>query len=67
MSLWVRVGIPLGPVSMDVVWRVSLLALPVYGIPVLLLGCGKDAMVERVWQSKPLSSYAAMSLLECQG
>lgn len=57
----------MGPVSMDVVWRVSLLALPVYGIPVLLLGCGKDATVERVWQSKPLSSYAAMSLLERQG
>lgn len=39
----------MGPVSMDVVWWVSLLSLPVYGILVLLLSYGKDAMVERVW------------------
>lgn len=57
-------GIPLGPVSLDVVWWVSLLSLPVYGILVLLLSYGKDAMVERAWQSKPLSSYATVPLLE---
>lgn len=59
VSLWVRLGISLDPVTLEAVWHASLLGLPVYGILAVFLDCGEDTKVERV-----LLSFSPVPVLE---